>query len=102
MNRNKKMKKIIRANSGHTLYVKSILFGNLPKKIQNMAKRYTDFYVVKNWDNEGIIFMYLGKGCSDAPKEIVVWYHNGGFWNGYGTNIKDAINGAQSDGWMYA
>jgi hypothetical protein len=100
----KKMNKTIHAQSGHTLFVAPITFDELPDKIKNGddAKEYKKFWVVKNWDNDGCIFMYLGKGYESTPNEIVVWYRNGGFWSGYGKTIEDAINEAQKDGWMYA
>lgn len=97
------MKKTIKAKSGHTLFVKSIDFQDLPTPIkENNAEKYTKFYVVKNWDDNGAVFMYLGKGYAAAPKEVVVWYRNGGFWSSFGKNIEEAINGAQRDGWLYA
>jgi len=98
------MKKTIQAQSGHTLFVKSIPFKQLPEVIRkgDDAKRYITFYVVKNWDDEGIIFMYLAKGYGQAPNEIVAFYPKGGFWSSFGNTIEQAINGAQKDGWMYA
>ena len=98
------MNKIVRAQSGHTLHVESISFDELPDVIKNgdYASHYKKFYVVKNWNKSGIVFMYLGKGSNDAPREIVVWYAKGAFWSSYGYTIEDAINGAQKDGWMYA
>jgi hypothetical protein len=95
------MKKTLRVASGHTMFVKSIDRSELPKGLDN-ARDYTSFYVVKNWDDNGCTFMYLGKGYKSAPNEIVAWYPKGAFWSGYGKNIKDAIEGAQKDGWMYA
>lgn len=96
------MKKIIHAQSGHTLFIKDISFDELPDVIKiNNADNYTQFYVVKNWSDNGIVFMYLGKGYKQSPKEIVVWYKSGNFWSGYGRNIQEADD-AQKYGWMYA
>ena len=95
--------RIVKAQSGHNLFVKEILFSDLPEVIRNgCGKKYTKFYVVKNWDDKGIIFFYLGKGHIDSPKQIVVWYSTGTFWVSYGTTFKEAIDGAQRDGWMLA
>ena len=98
------MNKIIHAQSGHTLYVESISFDELPENVQKFEfiSHYPKLYVVKNWNKDGIVFMYIGAGSEDSPKEYVVWYSKGGFWSSFGKNIKDAINGAQSDGWMHA
>ncbi len=93
---------IIHAQSGHTLFVKKIELSELPENIQSQAKEYNSFYVVKNWDDTGVIFMYLGKGYTQSPKEIVAWYPKGDFWSSFGKTIEEAINGAQKDGWMYA
>lgn len=97
------MNKTFIAQSGHTLFVKEISFDDLPDFIKNgNGKTYNKFHIVKNWDDDGVVFMYLGKGNSYAPREIVVWYRNGGFWSSYGLTIEEAINGAQRDGWMHA
>lgn len=92
------------AVSGHTLFVKKIKREELPEVIQlsNSSNSYTDFWVVKNWAENGIVFMYLGRGNKDAPREIVVWYRGGQFWSSYGKTIQAAIEGAQKDGWLYA
>jgi len=101
------MKKTIYAASGHTLYVASISREALPAHLRE-TNEYTTFYEVRNWDETGVTFMYLGKGyrgqnaSPKAQKEIVVWYRNGGFWSGCGNTLKTAIDGAQRDGWMYA
>lgn len=96
------MKKTISVASGHTLFVRSIYKSDLPKGMDHVAD-FETFYVVKNFGEEGKTFMYLGKGHRQAPNQIVVWYANGlGFWSSYGKNIKDAIEGAQKDGWLYA
>lgn len=98
------MNKIVHAQSGHTLFVKSIKFTELPDVIQldGHSPNFTEFYIVKNWDDDGYVFMYLGKGLSQSPKQICAWYPKGAFWSSYGTSIKAAIDGAQKDGWMYA
>lgn len=87
--------------SGHTLYVGEIDADKLP--VLENRDGYTKFYVVRNWDVEGSTFMYLGKGLKGAPEEIVAWYaKTGAFWSGYGNTFKEAIEGAQRDGWLYA
>lgn len=98
------MNRTIHAQSGHTLFVKSIEFEDLPDNIKNggYAKDFKQFWRVKNWDDSGVTFMYLGKGMKNAPKQICVWYSRGNFWSGYGKTIEDAINGAQKEGWLYA
>lgn len=94
-------KRTIRAQSGHTIFVKSISKNEIPGGID--ISKYDQFYVVKNFDDTGCVFMYLGKGYKEAPKEIVAWYRNtGSMWSGYGNTIKEAIDGAQKDGWLYA
>lgn len=94
------MKKTILSNSGHTLFVNSIKFSELPQKVRgyNSIKGCEKYYTVQNWDSEGVIFMYIG--LKDG--QYMVWYKNGGFWYSFGTSIEKAINGAQADGWMYA
>ena len=86
--------------SGHTLFVQSADPASIPE-FENKST-YKQFYTVRNWDAEGHTFFYLGKGNEQAPNEIVVWYRNGAFWTSYGNNIKEAIEGAQKDGWLYA
>lgn len=93
---------ITHAQSGHTLFVKQIELKDLPKNIQDDAKEHKTFYVVKNWDDDGVVFMYLGKGYIHSPKQIMAWYPKGEMWSGFGKTIEQAINGAQKDGWMYA
>lgn len=88
-------------HSGHTLYVEEIDADSVPAL--ESKETYTKFYVVRNFDVEGVTFMYLAKGDPKAPREIVAWYaKNGAFWSGYGLTFKTAIEGAQKDGWMYA
>ena len=91
------------AVSGHTLYVATIARADLPEKVANneSSAAFTTFYVVKNWDAAGPVFMYLAKGAANAPREICAFYRNGAFWSSYGGNLKAAIEGAQKDGWMY-
>ena len=87
--------------SGHTLHVSEIT----PEQVPTVENKdcFKRFYAVRNFDAEGLTFMYLGKGNSDAPKEVVAWYaKNKGFWHGCGKTIKEAIEGAQKDGWLYA
>lgn len=90
--------------SGHTLFVQKITNDELPKVIADntVSKTFTTFYVVKNWDAQGVVFMYLAKGHSQAPAQVCVFYRSGQFWTSYGKTIKAAIEGAQRDGWMYA
>ena len=93
------MKRVLHSDfSGHTLYVESV--ENIPDFKYTDA--YTKFYVVRNWDENGCVFMYLGKGHTLAPHEVVVWYPKGSFWSGYGASLKTAVEGAQRDGWLYA
>ena len=87
--------------SGHSLFVKSIDRSELPKGLER-TEGFTDFYVVKNFDDEGVVFFYLAKGNPAAPREVCGWYRGGKFWDSYGKTIPDAINGMQRDGWLYA
>lgn len=96
------MNKRIHAWSGHTLYVAPIKFDDLPDNVRRQASEYTKFWIVRNWDEKGYIFMYLGKGYKFAPSQIVVWYARGGHWVSFGKTIQEAIDGAQKEGWMYA
>lgn len=97
------MKKTFRVASGHTMFVKGIDRSELPPTINKHAESYTTFYVVKNWDDHGVVFMYLAKGQADAKDQVVAFYGKTGekFWSSYGLNLKSAIEGAQADGWMY-
>ena len=98
--------KMITAKSGHTLCVASLSYNELVDRHPNLrhAFAYDTHYVVKNWDKEGKTFFYLAKGHKEKPKpnEIVGWYRSGKFWASFGTNLEDAINGMQKDGWLYA
>ena len=87
--------------SGHTLHISEVDASSVPD-FPNKSS-YTKFYAVRNWDAEGVTFMYLGKGYEKSPNQIVVWYaKSGAFWSGFGASFKTAIEGAQKDGWMYA
>jgi len=86
--------------SGHTCYVSEIDAAEVPEFVDTTT--YQTFYTVRNFNAQGIVFMYLGKGDKNAPKQIVAWYRKGGFWSSYGTTLKDAIEGAQRDGWLSA
>lgn len=99
------MKKTIHAQSGHTLFIQSIKYDSLPDRVKKFEyiNNFPNLYVVKNWNADGHIFMYLGKGHDGYPDEICIWYaQNGSFWSGFGKTFEDAINNAQKDGWMYA
>lgn len=89
--------------SNHTLYVREIPSDQIAPLQLKDSDGYTQFYEVRNFDENGVVFMYLAKGLKESPKEIVAWYPNtGAFWSGFGTSIKKAIEGAQRDGWLYA
>lgn len=93
---------IISKFSGHTLFVKKVARPAVLEPLGE-SEHYSEFWVVKNWTDEGPIFFYLGKGHPEAPRQIVVWYgHSGKMWPSYGTTIQSAIEGAQKDGWMFA
>jgi hypothetical protein len=92
--------KTIQVSSFHTMFVEQIDKSVMPPFY--CVDSYSTFYVVKNFNSTGRVFMYLAKGHSEGPNQIVVWYPNGQFWAGFGTNMKAAIEGAQRDGWMYA
>lgn len=96
------MKRTIQVKSLHTMCIESISEGFMPDRFYE-KDGYTNFYTVKNWDEDGCVFFYMAKGLPTSPKEIVVWYNNSGrMWSGYGKTFKEAIEGAQRDGWMYA
>lgn len=112
----RKMTRTIHSDvSHHTLYIESITKDELPASVnRENADNYTTFYVVKNFDAEGVVFFYLGKGyrhpspeyandkSAHDPKEVVVWYGNGAFFSGRGDTFKEAIENAQKHGWLYA
>lgn len=86
----------------HTLFVSSINKDELPKGLE-YTESYKTFYKVQNWDASGVVFMYLGKGHEQAPKQIVAWYRNtGSMWSSFGLTLQEAIEGAQRDGWLSA
>ncbi len=93
--------KTMHIQSGHEVLVESISQADLPE-LPDM-ELYTKFYVVKNWDAQGVVFFWIGRGHPSAPKQVVVWYHSSHkMWSSYGLTIKAAIEGAQKDGWLYA
>jgi len=100
------MNRTIHAASGHTLHVSSIdkseLSAEVHYKNAETLLDFDSFYEVRNWDKGGVVFMYLAKGHINGPTQICAFYRGGGFWSGYGTTFKTAIDGAQRDGWMYA
>jgi hypothetical protein len=88
--------------TGHTLFVEAIDAGELPAHLEE-TENFTKFYRVRNWDAEGVVFFYLGKGLPSAPGQVCGWFrHSGKFWSSYGNNIQEAVDGMQHDGWMYA
>lgn len=99
------MRKTIHAQSGHTLHIESVKLAELPADVQEFQfiRNYRKHYIVKNWDGAGVTFFYIATDhVSDKKNEFVTWYRHGGFWSGFGSNLTEAINGAQKDGWMYA
>lgn len=96
---------IVHAASRHTLHVAPISREDLPANVvaSGFTDAYQKFWVVRNFDANGHVFMYLGRGAESAPKQIVAWYaKSGSFWSSYGLTFKAAIDGAQKDGWLYA
>ena len=106
---------IVRPNqtlSGHTFYVHAIDRDELPANVQQTLEDYTSFYAVRNWDAEGVVFFYLGKGyrhpdaryaddrSAHDPKEIVVGYRNGQLARGRAETIVEAIKMGQELGWL--
>lgn len=96
------MVRYVNAASGHRLHVSPMSAEDVAALNLRGSSEYSEFYVVRNGDADGCVFFYLAKGYKTAPKEIVVWYRNKKFWSGYGKTFKDAIDGAQRDGWMSA
>lgn len=94
------MNKTISAQSGHTLFVEDVKFSELPEAVQKFEyiEGKSAYKVVKNWNKDGVVFMYIAK----SKGQWLVWYRGGGFWSGYGKTIEEAINEAQKSGWMYA
>jgi hypothetical protein len=95
------MDKTFVAKSGHTLFCQAVKFDELPEMVKKFEyiEGNRSYHIVKNWDKDGVKFMYVAKSTKG---EWLVWYRNGGFWTSYGKTMEDAINGAQADGWMYA
>jgi len=100
------MNRTIYVATGHTLHVSTIELDSIPLAIRtknaDVIENFDSFYVVRNWDKSGIVFMYLAKGHINGPTEICAFYRAGGFWSGFGKTLKTAIEGAQRDGWLYA
>lgn len=98
--------------SGHLLFVHSVDRDELPANVRETLENYTSFYAVRNFDEDGVVFFYLGKGyrhpspeyanirAAHDPKEIVVGYLNGKLASGRAENIVDAIQMGQRLGWL--
>ena len=106
------MSKTIIAKSGHTIYISPITsehFGLLGLEY-GYADCYSKLYIARNWDKNGRTFFYLATGyhtqhinSKKATRELHVWYPNSkAMWSGMGLNMKEAIDGAQRDAWLYA
>ena len=81
----------------------SIDRSDLPEHLSPETSEYSNFYVVRNWDENGPVMLYLGKGHEQVPHQIVAWYRNtGSLWTRYGMTLKEAIDGAFRDAYMYA
>jgi len=99
----KNWNRTIRADNGYTCYVSKCSRNDLPETCDSRyTSNYDTFYRVQNYSYRGCDLLYLAKGHFDAPKQIVAFYRNGAFWEGYRNNINDAINAAISDGWISA
>lgn len=95
-------RKTFTISTNHTVLVRSVEKTDLPDHLED-SDDFTKFYVVQNFDENGPVFLYLGKGFDVAPDEICAWYPNSGsMWCSFGTNIKDAVEGAIKDAWLYA
>lgn len=98
----------VASQSGHTLSVDVISqeeFGDMDMDCNPYD--YTKFYTVRNFDMNGKIMFYMAKGYNKADKaaqkEVHVWYPKSKeMWNSFGNTFKEAIDGAQKDGWLYA
>jgi hypothetical protein len=92
----------VKANSGHTIAIFKL--DSLPEDHNHPANwgDYTNFYVAKNFDEDGVIFFYLAKGHKHSATQVHVWYRNKKMWHSFGLNFDEAINGAQKDGWLQA
>lgn len=95
------MPRTIKASTGHTMQIQKITAGALPPNCLHSAD-YDEFWVVRNWDADGVVFFYLGKGNPGARQQVVAWYPNGRMWGSYGDTLAAAVEGAIKDGWMYA
>ena len=115
---------LIQAESGHTIHIEKMQttgLGSRSAMNEHPAPEsdYTDFYIARNWDKDGCTFFYLAKGFvrektevrhgelrnvpdKAAAREVHVWYWNKKMWSGYGVSLKNAIAGAQRDGWLHA
>jgi hypothetical protein len=94
------------------MYIRQIARDALPKKIAKSAREYTTFYTVQNFDAEGVIFFYIGKGyrhpspeyanvrSAHDPKEYVVIYCNGEMAHGCAENLQGAVEMGQRLGWL--
>lgn len=91
--------KTIKAASGHLMAICKL---DPNRQDHPGFGRYTDYYQARNFTEEGVIFFYLAKGYEDAPNQICVWYKNKKMWSSFGKNFKEAIDGAQRDGWLAA
>lgn len=95
------MRTDIQISTGHVVTVQSINREALPRGLAD-STNYSTFYKVTN-EGTDRVFMYLGKGYETAPREIVAWYPNSkAMWHSFGKTLKDAIEGAVKDGWLYA
>lgn len=113
--------KSIDVKSGHHMHVESVTADELLEIVERETKHrlehfkpenYTHFYVVRNFDLRGVVFFYMAKGFHDEARGINgskvaaehhVWYRrSGGMWSSLAYNLKDAIEGAQRDGWLMA
>lgn len=92
----------IKTSTGHSMYVRAVARGMIPADCKYIED-FTKFYIVTNWDRDGSVFFYVASGNTSAPEQICVWYpKNKRMWSSYGKTIKAAVEGAISDGWMYA
>lgn len=65
---------------------------------------YRTLYEVKVHGTDAVRF-YVGNGWHDGNRrvsEVYVFFPNGQMWSSYGKTIKEAIEGAMADGWIYA
>ena len=87
--------------TGHTLHVASIDFEDLPQALKNVehVADFDSFYVVRNWNADGVAFFYLAK--SDWRRMYYGLFGNGQMWTGTGSTMKETVEGMQRDGWMY-